>query len=113
MRLAEHAYRTITSIRGPLLFLDRVFCARIGEVVRIAHPGGEMVEGEVLKIEGHSVLLQLFGETRGLDVHVEVVFTDAVKKAPLSRGMIGRRPARCMAPCAIRKAALFPASRWC
>jgi V/A-type H+-transporting ATPase subunit B len=90
MRLAEHAYRTITSIRGPLLFLDRVFSARIGEVVRIAHPGGEVVEGEVLKIEGHSVLLQLFGETRGLDVHVEVVFTDAVKKAPLSRGMIGR-----------------------
>ncbi len=90
MRLAEHAYRTVTSIRGPLLFLERVFSARIGEVVRINQPGGETVEGEVLRIEGHSVLLQLFGETRGLDVKAEVVFTDAVKKAPLSRAMVGR-----------------------
>ena len=90
MRLSEHIYRTISSIRGPLLFVERVFSARIGEVVRIACPGGETVEGEILKIDGESVLIQVFGETRGLDLAATLVFTDAVKKAPLSMDVLGR-----------------------
>ncbi|HTP65608.1 MAG TPA: V-type ATP synthase subunit B [Geobacteraceae bacterium] len=90
MRLSEHVYRTTSSIRGPLLFVERVCSARIGEVVRIAYPGGETVEGEILKIDGESVLIQVFGETRGLDLAATLVFTDAVKKAPLSMDVLGR-----------------------
>ena len=90
MRLSEHIYRTISSIRGPLLLVERVFAARIGEVVRIAYPGGETAEGEILKIDGESVLIQVFGETRGLDMAAAVMFTDAVKQAPLSPDVIGR-----------------------
>jgi len=90
MRLAEHIYRTVSSIRGPLLFAERICAVRSGEVVRIAYPGGETAEGEVLKIDGESVLIQVFGETRGLDMAATLVFTDAVKKAPLSRDVIGR-----------------------
>ena len=90
MRLSEHIYRTISSIRGPLLLVERVFAARIGEVVRIAYPGGDTAEGEILKIDGESVLIQVFGETRGLDMAATVMFTDAVKKAPLSPDVIGR-----------------------
>jgi vacuolar-type H+-ATPase subunit B/Vma2 len=81
MRLAEHRYRTITSIKGPLLFIDNVFNAKIGEVVRIIYPDGSAMEGEILKIEGHTVLVQVYGETRGLDMISEVIFTDAMKKA--------------------------------
>jgi len=90
MRLSEHSYRTVSSIRGPLLFAQRVFAARIGEVVRIGYPGGESAEGEILKIEGDSVLIQVFGETRGLDLGATLVFSDAVKKAPLSPELVGR-----------------------
>ena len=90
MRLSEHVYRTISSIRGPLLFVERVFAARIGEVVRVVYPGGETADGEILKIDGESVLIQVFGETRGLDLAATVVFTDAVKKTPLSLDVIGR-----------------------
>jgi len=90
MRLSEHIYRTISSIRGPLLLAERVSAARIGEVVRIVYPDGEMAEGEILKIDGESVLIQVFGETRGLDLAATLVFTDAVKKAPLSTDVIGR-----------------------
>ncbi len=90
MRLAEHSYRTITSIRGPLLFVDRVFSARIGEVVRILYPDGAVMDGEILKIEGQTVLIQVYGETRGLDMNSRVVFTDAVKAAPLAPDVIGR-----------------------
>ena len=90
MRLSEHIYRTISSIRGPLLFVERVFNARAGEIVRIVHPDGETVDGEVLKIEGETVLIQVFGETRGLGMDAPVAFTDGVKMAPLSPDMIGR-----------------------
>jgi V/A-type H+-transporting ATPase subunit B len=90
MRLAEHQYRTITSIKGPLLFVDDVFSAKIGEVVRIFYPDGSAMDGEILKIEGHTVLIQVYGETRGLDMDSLVVFTDALKTAPLSPDMIGR-----------------------
>ncbi|HEY6007020.1 MAG TPA: V-type ATP synthase subunit B [Geobacteraceae bacterium] len=90
MRLSEHIYRTISSIRGPLLFVEQVFAARIGEVVRIVYPDGATAEGEVLKIDGQSLLIQVFGETRGLDLAASLVFTDAVKKAPLAPEVIGR-----------------------
>jgi V/A-type H+-transporting ATPase subunit B len=91
MRFSEHIYTTISSIRGPLLFVDKVFNARVGEVARVVYPDGKELEGEVLKIEGDSVLIQVYGETRGLDVgNSSVVFTDSVKKAPLSPDLIGR-----------------------
>lgn len=90
MRLSEHIYRTISSIRGPLLFVERVFNARIGEVVRVIFADGTAMAGEVLKIGSHTVLIQVFGETGGLHIGAEVVFTDAVRRSPLSREMIGR-----------------------
>lgn len=91
MRLSEHIYRTVSSIRGPLLFLEGVLSVRIGEVVRILYPDGSGREGEVLKVDGDTVMIQVYGETRGLDVgNTSVVFTDSVKKSPLSVDIIGR-----------------------
>ena len=91
MRLSEYIYSTISSIRGPLLFVEKVFNARVGEVVRVRFPEGKEMEGEVLKIDGDTVLIQAYGETRGLDTgNSSVVFTDSVKRAPLSPDVIGR-----------------------
>lgn len=90
MRLSEHIYRTAASIRGPLLFAERILAARIGEVVHVAYPDGETVEGEILKIDGDCVLIQVFGETRGLRLDARLAFSDAVKKAPLADEVLGR-----------------------
>src|SRR3990172_6226501 len=91
MRLSEHTYRTIASIRGPLIFVNRVISARIGETVKVLFPDERRMDGEVLKIDGETVLIQLYGETRGLDVKTSsVVFTETVKKAPLSLDVVGR-----------------------
>lgn len=91
MRLSEHVYKTITSIKGSLLFVDEVFTARIGEVVRVLCPDGRVLDGEVLKIDNRTVLVQVYGETRGIDIeNSSVVFTDSIKKAPLSPDIIGR-----------------------
>jgi V/A-type H+-transporting ATPase subunit B len=91
MRLSEHRYTTISSLAGPLLFVERVFQARIGEVVRVISSDGRRLEAEVLEITGDTVLIEVLGETRGLDIgQTSVVFTDSVKKAPLSPDMVGR-----------------------
>ncbi len=91
MRLSEHRYRTISSLEGPLLFVREVFAARIGEVIRIVAPDGRELAGEVLRIEGETVLVEVYGETRGLDAEsTSVIFTDALRSAPLSSELLGR-----------------------
>ncbi|KAA0889109.1 V-type ATP synthase subunit B [Oryzomonas rubra] len=90
MRLSEHRYRTVASVGGPLLFVEGVVNCRMGEMVRIIYPDGTAVAGEVLKISGRTVLIQVFGETAGIDLGAEVIFSDAVRRAPLARSMVGR-----------------------
>lgn len=91
MRLAEHSYRTLTSVRGPLLFLERVFAARLGELVRIEAPDGRTLSGEVLKMTADQVLVQVFGDTHGLDTDsTRVVFSDAVMQVPVGERCLGR-----------------------
>jgi V/A-type H+-transporting ATPase subunit B len=91
MRLSEHQYRTVTAIRGPLLFLERIFSARLGEMVRIETPEGLALQGEVLKISEDHVLIQVFGETQGLNTRMtRVIFSDAVMKVPIGEGSLGR-----------------------
>lgn len=91
MRLSEHIYRTISSLAGPLLFVRNVSAARIGEMVKIQTDEGRQLAGEVLGIDGDRVLIELYGESRGLDIQgMSVVFSDALMKAPLSPDLIGR-----------------------
>ena len=91
MRLAEHVYSTISAIRSQLLFVEKVAEVRMGEMVRVRRPDGRELEGEVLAISGETVLIQLFGESRGLDLAATaVLFTDSIKQAPLAETMLGR-----------------------
>ena len=91
MRLSEHTYRTISTIAGPLLFVENVQEARIGEVVRVVMPAGRSTDAEVLEIDGETVLVEVYGTTQGVDIEkTTVTFTDAIKKVPLSSDIIGR-----------------------
>ncbi len=91
MRLSEHKYQTISSMAGPLLFVEKVFSARIGEMVRILTPEGVDMDGEILEIAEDTVLIQVYGEMHGLDSeNTSVIFTDSVKKVGLSPEVIGR-----------------------
>ena len=91
MRLSEHIYNTISSLSGPLLFVERVFSARIGEVVKVQTSDGRQIDAEVLEINRDTVLIEVYGETQGMDIEcTSVVFTVSVKKAPLSPEIIGR-----------------------
>jgi V/A-type H+/Na+-transporting ATPase subunit B len=91
MRLSEHTYQTISTIAGPLLFVEKVQAARIGEVVRVVMPDGRSTDAEVLEIDGETVLVEVYGTTQGVDIEkTTVTFTDAIKKVPLSPDIIGR-----------------------
>ncbi|PLY02525.1 MAG: V-type ATP synthase subunit B [Desulfuromonas sp.] len=91
MRLTEHSYTNLAQIRGPLLFLEKVCAVRMGESVLIEAPDGSLREGEVLHIDGENVMVQIFGESRGLSLDgTRVRFSDSVRKAPLSEALLGR-----------------------
>ncbi len=91
MRLSEHRYKTISSIAGPLLRVRDIFNARTGEVVTIVTPDEKKLDGEVLEIVEDTVLIQVFAETRGLDIEKStVIFTDRFRDALLSPDIIGR-----------------------
>jgi V/A-type H+-transporting ATPase subunit B len=91
MRLSEHKYNTVSSIAGPLLFVQGVFSSRIGEVVKVYTPDNIVLDAEVLEIKGDTVLIEVYGETQGLDIErTSLVFTDSVKRASLSSEIIGR-----------------------
>jgi len=91
MRLSEHIYRTISTIAGPLLFVQNVQDARVGEMVTVHTPDGRDMEAEVLEIDGETTLIEVYGTTQGLDIErTTISFTDAVKKVPLSEDIVGR-----------------------
>jgi V/A-type H+-transporting ATPase subunit B len=81
----------LSTVAGPLLFVENVFSARIGEVVTVHTPDGREMDAEVLEIDGNTVMVEVYGSTQGLDIErTSVVFTDAIKKVPLSSDIIGR-----------------------
>lgn len=91
MRLSEHIYKGISSAAGPLIFIENVISARIGELVSVLFPDGRRAEGEVLHIDGGTVQVQVFADTQGMDAeNTSVVFADAVKRAPLAQDVMGR-----------------------
>lgn len=91
MRLAEHIYRTFSHIKTHLVFLEQIQEAMLGEVVQVQLPDGSRVEGEVLRIDQGTVLIQVFAECTGLDMHHSaVIFSDRLKRAPLSPLILNR-----------------------
>jgi len=111
MRLSEHKYRTTSRIAGQLLYVENVHAARIGEVVKVFGPHNIALEGEILEIVRDNILIQLFGETRGLNTEdLEIVFTDTIRQVPLARDIIGRRFNGSFAP--LDGLPMFYASEW-
>ena len=92
MRLSEYRYRTVSTIAGQLLTVENVHAARIGEQVSIIGPQTPSIVGEILEIRKGRVLVQLFGDTRGLNSeNIEIVFSDTVRQVPLNIDILGRR----------------------
>jgi V/A-type H+-transporting ATPase subunit B len=90
MELVTRRIRGAQGIAGPLLFLEGVPRARLGEVVRI-RAGGEERRGEVIALSADRVAIQVLEETRGLaPALAEVELEGDVARLGVSRGMLGR-----------------------
>src|SRR5512133_707855 len=90
MDLVTRRIRGAHAIAGPLLFLESVPSARLGELVRI-RCGPEERRGQVIEISGARVAVQVLEETRGLaPARSEVSLTGDVARLGVTRAMLGR-----------------------
>lgn len=84
-------YRTLSSVSGPLLFVEGVGGVRYGEIVEIVSNHGEVRRGQVLEVDGNRAVVQVFAGTHGLDVETtQTRFTGEVARLGVGVEMLGR-----------------------
>jgi V/A-type H+-transporting ATPase subunit B len=90
-RLSTKEYRTISQIKGPLIFVERVANVAFDEMVQIIDPDGRPRVGRVLEIDGDMAVIQMFLGTEGLDIsRTGVRFSGDVIRLKVSPSMLGR-----------------------
>jgi V/A-type H+-transporting ATPase subunit B len=89
--LFTKTYRTLSQIKGPLLFIDRIAGVAYNEIVVVTDPEGRLRLGRVLEVDGSLAVAQLFTGTDGLDLlNTRVRFTGDVPRLDVSLGLLGR-----------------------
>ena len=90
-RLIAKDYRTISQIRGPLIFIERTSEVAYHEMVEIIDPDGTVRLGRVLEVDSNHGVVQVFMGTAGLDLKsTRVRFRGDVARLDVSRSMLGR-----------------------
>ncbi len=89
--LITKEFRTISQIRGPLVFVERVAEVAFDEMVEIIDPRGQVRVGRVLEVDQNMAVVQLFLSTEGLDIaRTRVRFAGDVIRLNVSHNMLGR-----------------------
>ncbi len=83
-------YRTITSIAGPLVFVEKTEPVGYMELVNVILEDGTVKRGQVLDTSEKLVALQVFETTAGIDRNSKIRFTGEVIKMPVSTEILGR-----------------------
>ncbi|MCH1524356.1 MAG: hypothetical protein L7S41_04355, partial [Candidatus Thalassarchaeaceae archaeon] len=83
-------YRTITDVKGPLVFLNKTEPVAFGEIVELRLTDGTMKNGQVLDTSDDQVIVQVFEGTASIDKQTGIKFLGDVFKLPVSTDMIGR-----------------------
>ena len=88
--MTSKEYKTITDIKGPLVFLEKTEPVAYGEIVTIRLSDGSMKNGQVLDTSDDAVIVQVFEGTEAIDRQAGVKFLGDVFKLPVSRDLVGR-----------------------
>jgi len=89
--LVTKEYRTISQIKGPLIFVERIANVAYNEVVEIIDPDGLKRLGQVLEVDSKRCMVRVFVGTSGLDLaRTRVHFTGDVARLDASLSMLGR-----------------------
>ena len=83
-------YRTITDVKGPLVFLNKTAPVSYNEIVQLRLSDGSIKNGQVLDTSDDQVIVQVFEGTASVDRQTGVKFLGDVFKLPVSKGLIGR-----------------------
>lgn len=84
-------YRTISQIRGPLIFVERVAGVAYQEIVEVIGPEEDVRLGQVLEVDRNRCMVRIFLGTTGLDLErTRVRFTGDVARLGVSLSMLGR-----------------------
>jgi V/A-type H+-transporting ATPase subunit B len=89
--LVTTEYRTLSQIRGPLIFLERIADVAYNEIVEIVGPQGDIRLGQVVEVDKHLCMVRVFVGTSGLDlIKTKVRFTGDVARLDVALSMLGR-----------------------
>ena len=83
-------YRTITDVKGPLVFLNKTEPVSYNEIVQLRLSDGSIKNGQVLDTSDDQEIVQVFEGTASVDRQTGVKFLGDVFKLPVSKGLIGR-----------------------
>jgi V/A-type H+-transporting ATPase subunit B len=83
-------YRTITDVKGPLVFLNKTEPVAFGEIVTLRLSNGTIKNGQVLDTSDDMVIVQVFEGTAKIDRQAGVTFMGDVFKLPVSEDLVGR-----------------------
>lgn len=90
-QLSITEFRTLSQIRGPLLFVDGVKGAAYDELVEVIDPDGATRIGKILEVDGERCVVQVFSGTSGLDLKTtRVRLVGDVARIGVSLEMLGR-----------------------
>ncbi len=84
-------YKTLKEISGPLLVVDGVENVKYQEMVEVELPSGERRRGRVLEVNEGKAIVQMFEETRGLQLEgAKAKFLGKTMEIGVSTDMLGR-----------------------
>jgi V/A-type H+-transporting ATPase subunit B len=90
-KLVTKEYRTLSQIRGPLIFVERAADVAFNEIVAITGPDGRRRLAQVLEVDGQRCMVRVFVGTAGLDlVQTRVRFTGDIARLDVSLSILGR-----------------------
>ncbi|MDZ7798567.1 MAG: V-type ATP synthase subunit B [Patescibacteria group bacterium] len=84
-------YKTIKEIAGPLMVVEGIKEVKYEEMVEVELPSGEKRRGRVLEISEDKAVVQMFEETRGLEIEkTKAKFLGKTMEIGVSPDMLGR-----------------------
>jgi V/A-type H+-transporting ATPase subunit B len=89
--LITKEYRTISQIKGPLIFVQRIEDVAYNELVEVIGPDGQVRLGQVMEVDQTRCMVRIFIGTSGLDLKkTRVRFVGDVARLDVSLSMLGR-----------------------
>lgn len=90
-RLVTKEYWTLSQIKGPLIFVERIDDVGYNEMIEIIDPEGMVRLGQVLEVDQKRCMVRVFVGTSGLDLErTRVRLTGDVARLDVSLSILGR-----------------------